>query len=403
MEYQEEQKDTILAIVPADVLRSHVACFLSLNDLVNLTATCRYSAFGQLLRGHVLSHSRLKLTEASRTWCRRSGIFPGAKAKICIESINTGEVNGLALTELSKQLVAVSWGGELSVWACCPSHLFKHLGSRHNAHDGPIQAICAFPASDKVATAGRDGKIGIWNLANVNKETVIEREMTLEGHERSYDIRSLCVDTNRYLVSASSDKTVRIWNCRNGQCVRVIQNANGHRCLYVCTLVPSGNVLVAGRLTRDHSLLVYNTTSGACCGSSINVPPAQTYCMCDLGENDEFATGGEGIISIWGVNIQQKCYCLRTFSGRHVRQTFEDEKGMVTSLCRCARILISGGSNGSIHTWDIDNNYTLLRAVQVHGHYISALVVLFPDEKSVASGGSEILYGGGGVYIDAYS
>ena len=402
MEDTEQKRGTILDTLPPEIFRSHIACFLSLSDLVNLAATCRYVAFGRLLQGHVLAHARLILTKVVRRWCRRIGVIPGANVKICTRSIHADDITGLAITELSRKLVAVSWDKHLSVWASCSSCLYRHLGSCLNAHDAPIQTICPLPASDKVATAGRDGVIGIWKLADVKKVVVIERERTLKGHDDLCDIRSLCVDVNGYLISGSTDKTLRLWDCENGECIRVMRSVRGHGCMYICSLVPSGNIVVAGRRGRDHSLLVYNTTNGA--SISDNTPLQATYCICSLGRNDEFAVGGEGNISIWSMHDHNNCSCRRTFAGRHVRQNREGERGMVTALIRCSRFRISGGSNGSVHTWDMDNGYTLLSAVNFQTSYINAMVLLLPDEKRVATAGGNLFVEDSGIYVDdAYS
>ena len=77
---------------------------------------------------------------------------------------------------------------------------------------------------------------------------------------------------------------------------------------------------------------------------------------------------------------------------------------MVTALIRCSRFLISGGSNGSVHTWDMDNGYTLLSAVNFQTSYINAMVLLLPDEKRVATAGGNLFVEDSGIYVDdAYS
>merc|ERR1711925_28963 len=63
-----------------------------------------------------------------------------------------------------------------------------------------------------------DKTIKIWNVENGN---CIQ---TLTGHENA--VFSVCISQdNRWIVSGSADETIKIWNVENGNC---IQTLTGH-------------------------------------------------------------------------------------------------------------------------------------------------------------------------------
>ena len=70
-----------------------------------------------------------------------------------------------------------------------------------------------------VATAGRDKKINIWNLnsnAQEQKDILIPK-MTLTGHNHFVSDLQLN-QSNEVLLSASWDKSMRLWNVVQGTC-----------------------------------------------------------------------------------------------------------------------------------------------------------------------------------------
>lgn len=70
-----------------------------------------------------------------------------------------------------------------------------------------------------MASAGRDRTIKLWEVRN--GRCVI----TLVGHDNWVN-DLIFHPSGKYLLSASDDKSVRVWDLSNGRCYRKIQNAH---------------------------------------------------------------------------------------------------------------------------------------------------------------------------------
>ncbi|EGR32555.1 WD40 repeat protein [Ichthyophthirius multifiliis] len=73
-----------------------------------------------------------------------------------------------------------------------------------SGHQRAIYCICSFQNNSKIATGGEDNTIRLWDLQNM------ECYLILKGHTDG--IRDLISLPNGYLISASYDKTIKMWN-----------------------------------------------------------------------------------------------------------------------------------------------------------------------------------------------
>ncbi len=149
-------------------------------------------------------------------------------------------------------------------------------------------------AATAVATFIADGKTkiltgsGYYNEQNGNKEKYKygdihtwdmktgKCEHTLRGHKGTVEAVSTCiVDGKTKLVSASSDKTVRIWDAETGICERVLL---GHEELVMSTMcftIDNQVKIVSG--SQDGVVRVWNAHSGDC--EHILKGPESTNCL----------------------------------------------------------------------------------------------------------------------------
>lgn len=86
-----------------------------------------------------------------------------------------------------------------------------------NAHDNEIQKIITL-SNNRFASCSRDNKIKIWKGTPPYNSTPIK---VLEGHT-NYIISILYVKEKDLLVSASTDKTLRLWSISTYQCISII-------------------------------------------------------------------------------------------------------------------------------------------------------------------------------------
>lgn len=101
-------------------------------------------------------------------------------------------------------------------------------------------------------------------------------EHTLRGHEHSVEAVSTCiVDGKTKLVSASTDKTVRIWEAETGICERVLVGHEDWVMSLACFTVGSRVKIVSG--SQDGVVRVWNALPGEC--EHILQGPESTNCM----------------------------------------------------------------------------------------------------------------------------
>jgi small GTP-binding protein len=81
----------------------------------------------------------------------------------------------------------------------------------------------------------------------------------LRGH-KEYINRIAWSPDGSYLASPSSDRTIRIWDARNGMCVRTLQGHNS--VVYSVAWSPDGQRLASA--SEDKTIRVWNVDTGAC-------------------------------------------------------------------------------------------------------------------------------------------
>jgi len=80
---------------------------------------------------------------------------------------------------------------------------------------------------------------------------------TLTGH--SDPIWSLSVLLDGTLVSASDDRTIKIWNVKSGKCIKTLK---GHRCWINVLAVLSDGTLASG--SDDNTINIWDVKTGEC-------------------------------------------------------------------------------------------------------------------------------------------
>lgn len=117
--------------------------------------------------------------------------------------------------------------------------------------------------------------------------------MTLEGHSRS--VNALAALPNGHLASASSDRTVRVWDTTRGVCVKTMF---GHSKMVNDVVVLRDGNLASG--SQDNTIRVWNSSNGAC----IRVIDTHTEMVFALRvlPNGCLASGSVcGLVKIWNV------------------------------------------------------------------------------------------------------
>ncbi|MBF0606566.1 MAG: protein kinase [Candidatus Magnetobacterium sp. LHC-1] len=206
----------------------------------------------------------------------------------------------------------------------------------------------------------RTGLTGAWEGA------------TLKEHDGAVNAVSID-DRGRYLLSAGSDGTVKLWDIEQGYCIRTFKSHTGS--VLCVVLSADGELALSG--SADSTIRLWETSREREKRSFRgHVGPVRGICMSRDGRL-ALSSGSDGTLRIWDIN-----------TGRELKK-FEGHDGAVNSvsLCLDGRFAISGGADNRINRWEIAGFMKSLNTFQ--GHYGNVLSVYLSHDGKVAVSGSE--------------
>jgi len=194
-----------------------------------------------------------------------------------------------------------------------------------NGHKGGIYALKSH--GDTLVTASGDKSIRIWNM------TTGECTHILNGHTSgvcciSYD------DVEKIIVSGSWDKTIRVWNLKNGESKILRAHVNGVRCLQV-----KGNKMISG--ASDKIIFVWNLAQGQC-ELILKGHEAGVYCL-EFSGNKLISGSGDATMRVWDLTTGQ---CTKILKGH---------TGDVYCLKFHRNLLVSGSGDKTLRVWDLES------------------------------------------------
>ena len=193
----------------------------------------------------------------------------------------------------------------------------------------------------------------------------------LQGHS-NWSVNSLCFTPNsRWLVSASSDNSLRVWNCEKGQAVGDPLWAHTDAVLSVWT---DGVSIISGSF--DKTIRICDLTSRKQIGSSIDAG-GFVYAV-TLSNDGRIATGVESAVRVWDVKTRRR---IASMQG-HTSTVF------AIAFSRDNHRIVSGGDDKSVRLWDTQ---TYRQIGEFNGHTGAVRSVSFsPDGGWVTSGGDDM-------------
>lgn len=217
-----------------------------------------------------------------------------------------------------------------------------------------------------------DLTIKVWDTANQWTNT-----KTFHGHDHSVSsVRFLPGDD--YIVSASRDRTIRIWELATGYCAKTL---SGHSD-WVRWVTPSSDGRLIASCGNDQTGRIWDRSSGETkvelrghehVVEAIAFAPVSAYeALRELsdakpaaGKADQspglfVATGGrDKVIKIWETSSGQ---CLRTLVGHD---------NWIRGICWSpnGKFLLSCSDDKTIRVWDLKNGARCSKTVEAHGHF----------------------------------
>lgn len=235
-----------------------------------------------------------------------------------------------------------------------------------DGHAGPVTSV-AYLADGRVVTAGDDWKVLVWRLGGAAPEIALR----LEGHRH----KVMSVDASadgRVAVSGGWDRTVRVWDLRNGAEVRLIKTPSP---VNVVAMVGAGGLVAVGG--HDRVVRLYDINTGRAKG----VLEGHRMGITDIAvapDGQRLLTASiDKTLRLWSLDTLKP---LKTYE-RHDNQVY------AVGYMPDGKSAISAGRDGYVIQWDLATG-KVRRAIQAH-NTIAWSVGISPDGRFVVSGSSD--------------
>jgi WD40 repeat protein/biotin carboxyl carrier protein len=178
-------------------------------------------------------------------------VFPSKTLSARQHYHHTGPVNAVAVLPDGKRCVSAGDDGAIVVWNVAENRFEAEM----RGHDGAIHCLATIPGdNDRIVSGGKDGTLRVWNL--------VERSNTVLAKLRNA-IRSAVVDPARSnrVVTGDEDRKIRVWSLETGDEQKDCSPMSGHTNFVTSLAVtPDGKYLVSGG--NDQTIRIWDLASG---------------------------------------------------------------------------------------------------------------------------------------------
>jgi len=229
-------------------------------------------------------------------------------------------------------------------------------------HTKPVISVAISPDGEKLVSASDDKTIKIWNL------TTKEVERTIRGLGSSLVI---AISPNgQKLAVGSNDKTIKIWDLSNGKRERVIK---GHKEKINGLVFKNSRILVS--YSNDGIIKVWDTSEGIL-HRNLEAHTESVFASAISADGEILISGSsDRTIRIWDLN-----------NGTNKSSIFAEHQASIRALSINGEqtIVASGGYGNNINLWDLKTKRLINELTGYTGH-IEALV-FSPDGNTLFSG-----------------
>ncbi len=207
--------------------------------------------------------------------------------------------------------------------------------------------------------------------------------LRIEPEKHFAPIKRIDVDTaERFVVSASNDKTARVWDLRNGKLIQVLRpplGDGGEGKLYAVAISPDGEQIAAAGWTGyewdgDHSVYLFNRSSGALQGRLRDLPNVINHLA--------FSPRGDKLVVALGAGHGIRLYATRTWQALARDSDYGDASYSVDFDSQGR--LLSTSDDGYVRLYDA--KLKLLHKQKTAGGEHPFFARFSPDGKQVAVG-----------------
>ena len=247
--------------------------------------------------------------------------------------------------------------------------------SFQSGHQGGVTSIAITSDGKYIVSASEDKTLRLWSL------TTREWLRTFKGHEDKVLSVSVTPD-GRHAVSGSRDKTLRLWDLSTGKCLRTFR---GHTdWVNIVAVLPDGRRAVS--VSRDKTLRLWDFSTGRCLWIS------------EKFENkmNALAVTPDGKYGLSG-HDEENLYLWDLATGKLTERKYYGSSlevlgfywSAVTSLAITPDLqyAVAGNQNALLRIWNF-NTGQVLRNLKGHDEKVSSVAVV-PNGRFVLSGSED--------------
>lgn len=230
-------------------------------------------------------------------------------------------------------------------------------------HRSTVYAVLISSDNQYVISASADKTIAVWNMAESKLEMVFK--------ENTKPVRGICITKdNRYIISCSYDKTVRIFNLETQSQVCVLE---GHVGEVNCVNLTHDNKYIISS-SNDGSTIIWSFESKA----FISIIHEYSKVLCQaISKDDKYLFSGcyDHKITVW--NLEEICE----------EATMVGHTGCIFSLVvnNANTHIYSGSEDYSIRIWRLED-WTLESILEGHSGSVWSLDIDITDRYLVSGG-----------------
>ena len=229
-------------------------------------------------------------------------------------------------------------------------------------HSRIVTAVAVTPDRPWVVSASGDCTLRIWEL----ETGLVVR--ALEGHRKAVTAVAVTPDGRR-AVSGSRDWTLRVWNLESGETMRTLE---GHRkAVTAVTITPDGRRAVSA--SYDWTLRIWDLESGQTLRTLAGHAGLVTAVAITPDGRRAISASADRTLRVWDLESGQ---ILRTLASHSERVT-------AAAITSDGRRAISASADKTLRVWDLESGQTV-RTLEGHTGVVTA-VALTPDGRRAVS------------------